>query len=97
MAKIKPSMSRPKAVAPDPAHEIAVERFALGADVSVPIRGKTGRPAKADHGSQLVVRVPTPLLEAVDKAISGRLDNPNRSTVIREALVMWLERQGRPG
>ncbi len=96
MQKIRPSMSRPKPAEPDPTYEQAVERFALGADLVpavTPVKGKTGRPPKADHGAQLVVRVPTPLLEAVDKVIAGRLDSPNRSVVVREALVLWLERK----
>jgi len=40
-----------------------------------------------------VVRVPSPLLEAVDQAIAGRIDSPSRSVAVREVMALWLERQ----
>ena len=105
MGKLKPSMARPGRTTPQlvasDEREDAIERFARGApDVSdiasmtsdppATVPGKPGRPAKDDKGAQLVVRVPTPLLAEVDTVIAGRLDGPNRSVVVREALVLWL-------
>ena len=105
MSKLKPMMARPTRSAPQVVtmtdHEEAIERFARGApdvsdiasmtsDPSAKVLGKPGRPAKDDKGAQLVVRVPTPLLAEVDAVIAGRLDGPNRSVVVREALVLWL-------
>ena len=106
MGKLKPSMARPGRTVPQlvasDEREDAIERFARGApdvvgtavvETSEPVGrvpGKSGRPAKDDKGAQLVVRVPTPLLAEVDAVIAGRLDGPNRSVVVREALVLWL-------
>jgi len=107
MSKLKPMMARPTRPAPQVVtgddHEEAIERFARGApdvadiasmtsDPPAKAPGKPGRPAKDDKGAQLVVRVPTPLLAEVDTVIAGRLDAPNRSVVVREALVLWLAR-----
>jgi len=39
---------------------------------------------------QLAIRFPKPMLAAVDEIISGRLDQPDRSTIIRELLAEAL-------
>lgn len=40
--------------------------------------------------TQLAVRFPKPMLAAVDKIIAARLDQPDRSAIIRELIAEAL-------
>ena len=45
---------------------------------------------------QLAIRFPKPMLTAIDKVIAGRLDQPDRSAIIRELIAEALAaRRGR--
>jgi hypothetical protein len=54
-----------------------------------PARGRPPLPADQTM-TQLAVRFPKPMLATIDKIIAGRLDEPDRSTIIRELLAEAL-------
>ena len=59
-------------------------------------RGR-GRPPKDedDRLQSVHVRLPVPVIEALDAIVVGRLDGADRSTVIRELLADGIERARR--
>ena len=55
-----------------------------------------GRPPKGDEVmEQIAIRFPKPMLAAVDAMIAGRLDQPDRSSIIRELVAEALLAPGR--
>jgi Arc/MetJ-type ribon-helix-helix transcriptional regulator len=40
---------------------------------------------------QIAIRFPRPILEKVDEIVAGRLDRPDRSSVIRQLVAEALE------
>jgi metal-responsive CopG/Arc/MetJ family transcriptional regulator len=52
-----------------------------------------GRPPKAEAATmdQIAIRLPKPMLAAIDDAIAGRLDGKSRSDFIRELIAEALE------
>ena len=54
-------------------------------------RRPRGRPPKgADAMEQIAIRFPRPMLDRVDEIIAGRLDRPDRSSIIRELVAEAL-------
>ena len=54
-------------------------------------RRPRGRPPKgADAMEQIAIRFPRPMLDRVDEIIAGRLDQPDRSSIIRELVAEGL-------
>lgn len=54
-------------------------------------RRPRGRPAKGDDTmEQIAIRFPKPMLALVDEIVVGRLDRPDRSSVIRELVAEAL-------
>ena len=52
---------------------------------------RRGRPPKLDDTMfQVTLRVPREVIDVVDQLSSSRLDRPDRSTVMREALGLGL-------
>ena len=50
-----------------------------------------GRPPLGDASMhQIALRLPKPMLAAIDEIMSGRLDQPERSAIIRELLAEAL-------
>lgn len=60
---------------------------------------RVGRPTMKpdERAGQVAVRFPPALLEAVDALRAQRLDGPDRSTIIRELVVLGLEAHERKG
>ena len=56
-----------------------------------------GRPPTGNAMDQITVRVPPQMLEAIDSIIAGRLDRPDRSSVIRELVAEALQARARKG
>jgi hypothetical protein len=58
---------------------------------------RIGRPAKpaADRMGQVAVRFPPDMVAAIDRLRAGRLDAPDRSTVIRELVAEALSARGK--
>ena len=55
-------------------------------------RRPRGRPFKgADAMEQIAIRFPKPMLDRVDEIIAGRLDRPDRSSIIRELVAEALQ------
>lgn len=53
---------------------------------------KPGRPAgEAPPMVQLAIRIPRPMLEAIDAEVAARFDQPDRTAVIRELLADALK------
>ena len=46
---------------------------------------------------QIAIRLPKPLLAAVDAITEGRLDQPDRSAIIRELLAEAIARRMKKG
>ena len=44
---------------------------------------------------QIAIRLPEPMLEAIDGLTTGRLDQPDRSTTIRELIAEAIEARKR--
>ena len=42
---------------------------------------------------QIAIRFPQPMLAMVDEIIAGRLDRPDRSSIIRELVAEALEKR----
>jgi metal-responsive CopG/Arc/MetJ family transcriptional regulator len=60
--------------------------------IKSPKRRQRGRPFKgADAMEQIAIRFPRPMLLMVDQIIAGRLDRPDRSSVIRELVAEALQ------
>jgi hypothetical protein len=54
-------------------------------------RRGAGRPPMGDTSmQQIALRLPKPMLAAIDEVIAGRLDQPERSAIIRELLAEAL-------
>lgn len=50
-----------------------------------------GRPPKGDESMvQLAIRFPRKMIEAIDTGRAGRLDEPDRATIIRELVAEAL-------
>jgi metal-responsive CopG/Arc/MetJ family transcriptional regulator len=57
-----------------------------------------GRPPGGDDTmQQIAIRLPKPLLAAVDAITEGRLDQPDRSAIIRELLAEAIARRMKKG
>lgn len=58
---------------------------------------RRGRPPVGDTTmQQIAIRLPKPMLSAIDEMIAGRLDQPERSAIIRELIAEALHgRRGR--
>ena len=57
---------------------------------------KGGRPPLGDANmTQLSIRLPQPIIEGIDKIRTGRLDCPERSTIIRELLAEALTKRNK--
>jgi hypothetical protein len=56
-------------------------------------RGKMGRPTitEAPLSQPVNVRLPGPMLEAIERIRAGRMDAPDRGSVIRELLAEAIE------
>ena len=55
-------------------------------------RRQPGRPPLGDTSmQQTTLRLPKPMLAAIDELLVGRLDQPDRSTIIRELLAEALQ------
>ena len=55
-----------------------------------------GRPPKGGEVmEQIAIRFPKPMLATVDAMIAGRLDQPDRSSIIRELVAEALLARGR--
>jgi metal-responsive CopG/Arc/MetJ family transcriptional regulator len=55
-------------------------------------RRPRGRPSKgADAMEQIAIRFPRQMLDKVDEIIAGRLDRPDRSSIIRELVAEALQ------
>lgn len=55
-------------------------------------RRRPGRPPKGeDVMEQIAIRFPKPMLVMIDAIIAGRLDGPDRSSVIRELVAQSLK------
>ena len=55
-----------------------------------------GRPPKEGVTMhQIAIRLPEPMLEAIDGLTTGRLDQPDRSTTIRELIAEAIEARKR--
>lgn len=51
-----------------------------------------GRPPAGDATmQQIALRLPKPMLAAIDDMVAGRLDQPERSAIIRELLAEALD------
>jgi metal-responsive CopG/Arc/MetJ family transcriptional regulator len=50
-----------------------------------------GRPLGEANMEQIAIRLPKPMLTAIDDAIAGRLDGKTRSDFIRELIAEALE------
>ena len=50
--------------------------------------------AAADAMEQIAIRFPRPMLGMVDEIIAGRLDRPDRSSIIRELVAEALRNRG---
>ena len=48
-------------------------------------------PVGATSMHQIAIRLPKPMLAAIDEMISGRLDQPERSAIIRELIAEAIE------
>jgi metal-responsive CopG/Arc/MetJ family transcriptional regulator len=44
---------------------------------------------------QIAIRLPKPMLAAIDEMIAGRLDQPERSAIIRELLAEAITARGK--
>lgn len=44
---------------------------------------------------QIALRLPQPMLAAIDEMMAGRLDQPERSAIIRELLAEAIEARGK--
>ena len=56
-----------------------------------PPKKQRGRPKRADgQMRQIAVRFPEEMLAEIDAIIAGRMDKPDRSAIIREAVATWL-------
>jgi metal-responsive CopG/Arc/MetJ family transcriptional regulator len=53
-------------------------------------RRPRGRPKGDDAMEQIAIRFPKPMLALVDEIVAGRLDRPDRSSVIRELVAEAL-------
>lgn len=54
-----------------------------------------GRPPVGDTSMhQIALRLPKPMLAAIDTIVSGRFDQPDRSAIIRELLAEALTARG---
>jgi metal-responsive CopG/Arc/MetJ family transcriptional regulator len=63
-----------------------------------PKRRARGRPPKGDHTmEQIAIRFPKPMLALVDEIVAGRLDRPDRSSIIRELVAEALQMRGHRG
>lgn len=60
---------------------------------------RVGRPSlkAGERAGQVAVRFPPSLLDRVDQVRASRLDEPDRSTVIRELVALGLEALDRKG
>lgn len=57
-----------------------------------------GRPSISDDGAtQVSVRLPNIMIDAIDAISAGRLDQPGRANLIRELLAEALAARGRKG
>lgn len=57
-----------------------------------------GRPSLGDDAmEQIAIRFPKSMLAAVDAIITGRLDRPDRSSIIRELLAEALQAREQRG
>lgn len=60
---------------------------------------KRGRPTTDDNMEQITMRVPKEMIAVVNEISDGRLDRPDRSTILREAMAIGLkimrEREGK--
>ena len=52
-------------------------------------------PVGATSMHQIAIRLPKPMLAAIDEMISGRLDQPERSAIIRELLAEAIQARGK--
>ena len=43
---------------------------------------------------QIAIRFPRPMLALVDEIVAGRLDRPDRSSIIRELVAEALQKRG---
>ena len=58
-------------------------------------RRPRGRPPKGDDTmEQIAIRFPRPMLALVDEIVAGRLDRPDRSSIIRELVAEALQKRG---
>jgi len=54
-----------------------------------PKRGR-GRPMLSKDSAQVVVLLPSPMLDAIEAIIAERMDRPSRAVVVRELLAEAL-------
>ena len=60
-----------------------------------PAKRGRGRPPKGDEVMvQLAIRFPRKMIEVIDEIRAGRLDEPDRATVIREMVARGMSAQG---
>lgn len=52
-------------------------------------------PVGAASMQQIAIRLPQPMLAAIDELIAGRLDQPERSAIIRELLAEAIQARGK--
>jgi len=61
-------------------------------------RAGPGRPAMgASAMKQIAIRIPEPMLDAIDALVAGRLDAPDRAAIMRELLAEALAARGAAG
>jgi hypothetical protein len=68
-----------------------VQRDIILTGMAKPIRRQSGRPPIGDTSMhQIALRLPKPMLAAIDEMLADRLDQPERSAIIRELLAEAL-------
>jgi hypothetical protein len=69
--------------------------YVAGMAKSAKQQRQRGRPPAGDASMhQIALRLPKPMLAAIDEIVSGRLDQPDRSAIIRELLAEALTARG---
>jgi metal-responsive CopG/Arc/MetJ family transcriptional regulator len=61
---------------------------------SKPKRQRGRPPVGATTMQQIAIRLPKPMLSVIDEIVSGRLDQPERSAIIRELIAEALAARG---